>query len=80
MISGRKGADGGSGRGMVQNSGTDPFTSEAGREGYASAQCSHEEQRDHSQTENQTQDAGAAVLLLDDTHQAQNDPERCPQE
>jgi hypothetical protein len=45
-----------------------------------SAQRSHEEQRDHTCPDNQTQDAGAAVFVLNDTYQAQNEPERRPQD
>jgi hypothetical protein len=54
--------------------------SEVGRERYASAQCSHEEQRDYRKGEDQAQDARAAVLVLDDAHETQDKPERGPEE
>ena len=57
-----------------------PTRSEARRERYASAQRSHEEQRDYREGDNQTQDAGAAVLVLNHAHEAQDKPERGPQE
>ena len=45
-----------------------------------SAQCSYEEQRDCREGEDQTQDAGEAVLVLNDAEDAQDEAERSPQE
>ena len=54
--------------------------SEAGRGRYNSAQRSDEEQRDHREGEDQTQDARAAVLVLNHADEAQDKPERGPEE
>jgi hypothetical protein len=45
-----------------------------------SAKRSHEEQPDYRQSDNQTQDAGAAVFVLNHAHEAQDQTERRPQE
>ena len=57
-----------------------PADSGGQRERHGSAQCSYEEQRDYREGDDQTQHASAAVLVLNHANEAQDKPERGPQE